>query len=58
MSDDVLSIIQEDNQSSVKRRCNAMFSKWLKVDTNASWRKIFLAIDNCTRAGQRLDQGN
>ena len=33
-----------------------MLSKWLEVDTDASWRKLFIAIDRCR---ERYDnQGN
>ena len=56
LTDETLSIIQEDNPSSVKKRCNAMLSKWLKVDTSASWKKLFTAINYCTR--QSFDQGD
>ena len=48
LSNESLSIIQDDNQHSVERRCNAMLQKWLQVDTSASWEKILRAIDICT----------
>ena len=56
LSDGELSIIQADNQFSVKKRCNVMLSRWLEVDTNASWEKLFTAIDICS--GQPNDQGD
>ena len=43
-----LSIIEENNPRSVEKRCNAMFSKWLEVDTSASWETLLRAIDSCT----------
>ena len=48
LSNETLSVIQEDNPLNVRRCCNAMLMKWLSVDTNASWQKLFTAIDNCT----------
>ena len=56
LSDGDLSIIEEDNPRSVKKRCNAMLSKWLAVDSSASWKKLFAAIDACT--GQCAVQGD
>ena len=48
LNDGDISIIEEDNPRSVKRRCNAMLSKWLAVDSSASWQKLLAAIDVCT----------
>ena len=56
LSDGELSIIQADNQLSVKKCCNVMLSRWLEVDTNASWEKLFTAIDICS--GQCNYQGD
>ena len=54
VTNETLSIIQEDSPHSVTKRCNAMLTKWLEVDdTSASWRKLFTAIDNSTY--QRLN---
>ena len=47
LSDGDLSVIKEDNPLKVERRCNAMLSKWLAVDSSASWQKLFTAIDVC-----------
>ena len=59
LSNGDLSVIEEDNPRSVKKRCNAMLSKWLEVDASASWETLLRAIDTCTgevdnlgRAGQ------
>ena len=56
LTNETLSIIHDDNPLNARRRCNAMLSKWLEVDTNASWQKLFNAIDKCSE--QCDDQGN
>ena len=56
LSEETLLIIQANNPLNVEGCCNAMLSKWLQVDTDASWRKLFIAIDNCTELYN--DQGN
>ena len=59
LTNETLSIIQEDNPHSVTKRCNAMLAKWLKVDdTSASWQKLFTVIDNCAyhRLNDNSDQ--
>ena len=48
LSNEDLSVIEDDNPRSVKKRCNAMLSKWLEVDTSASWETLLRAIDTCT----------
>ena len=47
MSNGDLSVIEEDNPHSVKKRCDAMLSRWLEVDTSASWERILQAVDIC-----------
>lgn len=43
--DKQLKIIECDYQSQgVECCCNAMLKKWLQVDTEASWKKLFEAI--------------
>jgi len=45
-----IEIIKMDNQDT-KRRCNDMFIKWLQVNSsNASWEKLFNALDLATGA--------
>ena len=39
-----LKIIECDHRLQVECRCNAMLKKWLQVDTEASWKKLFEAI--------------
>ena len=56
LTNETLSIIQEDNPRNARRCCNAMLMKWLEADSNASWQKLFTAIDKCTE--QLNDQGN
>ena len=51
-----LSIIETDHPFSVERCCNAMLSKWLEQDKDASWQKLFNAIDY--RTGQPHGIGN
>ena len=55
LSNGDLLVIEEDNSHSVKKRCNAMLSKWLEVDTSASWEKLLRAVDTCT--GEVDNQG-
>ena len=57
LTNETLSIIQEDYPRNVKRCCSVMLMEWLEVDTNASWQKLFDAIDKCTEQ-PRDDQGN
>ena len=39
-----LRTIRIDNPHSVEGCCYEMFAEWLKVDTTASWKKLFTAI--------------
>ena len=39
-----LDIIEHNNFFQVKECCNAMWNKWLKVDTTASWGKLINII--------------
>ena len=57
LTNETLSIIQDDYPLNARRCCNAMLTKWLEVDINASWQKLFDAIDKCTEQ-PREDQGN
>ena len=56
LNEETLSVIQANNPLNAVGCCNAMLSGWLQVDTNASWQKVFIAIDNCTELHN--DQGN
>ena len=46
LTDAKLREIRKDNPDSVKSCCNRMFSEWLRVDTTASWEKLFTAIES------------
>ena len=52
LTDAKLREIREDNPHSVKRCCNRMFSEWLRVDTTASWEKLFTAIESPAVSGR------
>ena len=41
----------------VKQCCNRMFSEWLRVDTTASWEKLFTAIESPAVSGDPV-RGN
>ena len=41
-----LNIIEHDNHYKARQCCNAMLSKWLEMDTTASWRKLFTIIES------------
>ena len=56
LTSETISIIQEDNPGSAKKCCNVMLMKWLEVTTDASWQKLFTAIDNCTSTEQCNNQ--
>ena len=46
LSDAKIRIIQANNPSDVKRCCNEMLAQWLRVDPDASWEKLFAAINS------------
>lgn len=53
-----LTAIGADN-CSVKRCCNDMLEKWLSVDPNASWEKLFTVIDSrAVSSGHIVDKGS
>ena len=41
-----LDAIEKTHHGNVKWCCDDMFEKWLQSDPNASWRKVFDAIDS------------
>ena len=48
LSDSAIAIIEQDHSAAdVQRCCHGMFSKWLEMNTDASWQKLFAVIDNC-----------
>jgi len=43
--------IQKGNPTDTKWCCNNMLEKWLDLDSNASWRKMFIAIESPAVSG-------
>jgi len=41
-----LDIIERDKFYQTEDCCNAMLTKWLQVNTTASWRKLFTVIES------------
>ena len=46
LSDAKLRFIKQDHPHRIKECCNEMFSEWLRVETTATWEKLFSAIDS------------
>ena len=46
LTDAKLRAIRIDKHYSVEECCYEMFAEWLKVDTTASWEKLFTAIES------------
>ena len=53
-----LKIIEYDNREKARQCCNAMLSKWLEVDTTASWRKLFTVIESPAVSCSAPDKGD
>ena len=58
-----LDAIKLNNCGDANRSCNDVLAKWLKIDVNATWEKLFEAIDfaiislsNNDAAGKNLSQ--
>ena len=48
LPDETLAIIEKNHSATgVENCCRGLLSKWLEVNTNASWQKLFAVIDNC-----------
>ena len=43
-----LEVIKQDNPADSNRCCSVLFMKWLRGTENASWEKMFEAIDQAT----------
>lgn len=41
-----LDVIKLNNFGDASRSCNDLWKKWLMVDVNATWEKLFKAIDS------------
>ena len=54
-----LDIIEQDNVYRSVPCCNDMWSKWLKMDTSASWEKLFKVIESpAVSSDQAPDKGD
>ena len=53
-----LNIIERDHMFRAEPCCNAMLEKWLKVDTTASWSKLFTVIESPAVSCSAPDKGN
>jgi len=53
-----LDIIEHDNHYKAKPCCNTMLSKWLEMDTTASWRKLFHVIESPAVSCSAPDKGD
>ena len=53
-----LNIIEHDNHYKARQCCNAMLSKWLEVDTTASWRKLFTVLESTAVSCCAPDKGD
>ena len=51
LSDAKLREIEVNYPRDVKQCCNRMFSEWFRVDTTASWEKLFAAIESPAVSG-------
>jgi len=40
-----LDIIEKDSQGGCRQCCDVMLKEWLNVDKDASWQKIFTAVN-------------
>ena len=55
-----LDIIEHDHMHKATHCCNAMFRKWLQMDTNASWSKLLTIIESpaVSRSAPVHDKGD
>lgn len=54
-----LKIIENDNMYRVQPCCRAMLEKWLEVDPDASWPKLFEAVNQIfIGGGENLEAGS
>ncbi|XP_065885615.1 protein NLRC5-like isoform X2 [Dysidea avara] len=51
LTDAKLREIEAGNPTNLKWCCNRMFSEWLRMDTTASWEKLFAAIESPAVSG-------
>ena len=56
---ETLDIIEQDNVYRSVPCCNTMWNKWLKMDTSASWEKLFKVIESpAVSSDQAPDKGD
>ena len=58
LSTATLDIIEHDNHYKARQCCNAMLSKWLEVDTTASWEQLFTVIESPAVSCSAPDKGD
>ena len=46
MHHEELDIIEKDNQGGCRKYCEVMLKEWLNVDEEASWPKMFTAVNS------------
>ena len=49
-----LRIIEHDNYHKAVPCCNVMLEKWLDVDTNATWEKLFRVIESHAMCSEQI----
>ena len=48
LPNETLAIIEKDHSATgVEKCCHGILSKWLEVNTDASWQKLFAVTDKC-----------
>jgi len=52
LTDAKLREIEAGNPTNLKWCCNRMFSEWLRLDSDASWEKLFTAIESPAVSGR------
>ena len=51
-------VIERDNHHKTRECCNAMWIEWLRVDTTASWGKLFTIIESPAVSCSAPDKGD
>ena len=52
-----LKTIKADHSGDTSGCCKGLWKKWLELDPNATWEKLFTAIDDCTPASSSTATG-
>ena len=53
-----IDIIEHDSRDKARECCNEMWKEWLKVDSAASWRKLFTVIESSAVSCSAPDKGD